>query len=252
MAAVDNILNHLLPKDILCQIFSEYLLLQDVSRFEIAICNHEKRPRYLDIIGSTACIWPEDEEEQLSSAGIVWMRTRNMKIRSLKCGTVTYDIAVLIAGFGIYLECLKIYHCSDAIMIKIAEDCLYIKYLCIYICYDITDLSIMKIAECCHDLEFLSVFRCRLSDRSITKLAECCIHIKDLCIPYCSSITDLSMIKIAECCPDMERLNVANCHEITDIGMIKIAECCHNLKDLTIYYCRRITDMGIMRLAEVY
>lgn len=171
---MDNILNYLVPKEILCQIFSEYLLLQDISRFKLAICDHEKRSGYLDIVGSIACIWPGDEGEQLSSAGIVWMRTRKMKIRNLKCGTVTYDIAVLIAGFGIYLEYLKIYNCVDAIMIKIAEDCLYIEHLRIN-SFDITDLSIMKIAECCHDLESLSIARCRFSDRSITKQGECLV-----------------------------------------------------------------------------
>jgi hypothetical protein len=59
--AEGDILHHFLEKEILCQIFSEYLSLQDISYFDIAICNTKKRPGYLEVIGSVACIWFEDK-----------------------------------------------------------------------------------------------------------------------------------------------------------------------------------------------
>jgi hypothetical protein len=33
-----------LPMEILCQIFSEYLSLQDISRLDVAMCNEKNRP----------------------------------------------------------------------------------------------------------------------------------------------------------------------------------------------------------------
>jgi hypothetical protein len=64
MALADNILDNFLPHEIFHHIFSsEYLSLQDISHFDVAICNHEKRPGYLDLIRSLRCIWPGDKEK---------------------------------------------------------------------------------------------------------------------------------------------------------------------------------------------
>jgi hypothetical protein len=60
LEAMDNILDYSIPKEILSQVFCQYLLLEDLSRFDVAICNNEKRPGYLEVIGSVACIWPGD------------------------------------------------------------------------------------------------------------------------------------------------------------------------------------------------
>ncbi len=99
-----NILYHYLPKEILGHIFSvDYLSLQDISRFDVAICNHEKRPGFLDCIGSLSCIWSGDGERPVSSEGMSWLSNRNIKIKYLNCGAVTDDMALIIAGFGIHL-----------------------------------------------------------------------------------------------------------------------------------------------------
>jgi hypothetical protein len=98
--AKDNIFHHFLAKEILCQIFSEYLSLQDISRCDIAICNTKKRPGYLEVIGSVACIWFGDKGEEFSSEGISWLSNRNIKIRYLRVRGVYDDTAIKIAGFG--------------------------------------------------------------------------------------------------------------------------------------------------------
>lgn len=122
---MDNILYHFVPKEILCQIFSTYLLLEDVSHFDVALCNHKKRLKYLKCLGSQASIWPGDKERKFNSLGISWLITRNMKIKSLNCGTISELTVGKIAGFGVYLERLDIdgQSVSDIIMIKIAESC---------------------------------------------------------------------------------------------------------------------------------
>jgi hypothetical protein len=107
MTLLDNILHNYLPKEILCHIFSEYLSFQDISRLDVAICSHEKRPGYLDCIGSASCIWPGDKQRPVSSEGMSWLNNRNIKIRHLNCGAVTDDTALIIAGFGIHLQWLK-------------------------------------------------------------------------------------------------------------------------------------------------
>jgi hypothetical protein len=74
----------------------------------MAICDHKKRPGFLDCIGSLSCIWPGDTTRPVSSKGMSWLSSRNIKIRHLNCRTVTDNTAVMIAGFGIHLIWLKI------------------------------------------------------------------------------------------------------------------------------------------------
>lgn len=46
--AKDNILNYYVPQEVLFLIMSKYLELEDVSRFDIAICNKTRRHLYLE------------------------------------------------------------------------------------------------------------------------------------------------------------------------------------------------------------
>jgi hypothetical protein len=97
-----------IPKEIICRIFSECLILQDISRFDIAMSDHEKRPVFLDSIGSLSYIWPGDEKRLVSSKEMRWLSSRNIKIRLLNYRAVTDYTAVMIAGFGIHLVWLNI------------------------------------------------------------------------------------------------------------------------------------------------
>jgi hypothetical protein len=132
---MDNILHYFTPKEILCQIFSKYLSLQDISCFDIAICNNDKRPVFLEAIGSVACIWHGDEDKYSSYEVISWLSDRNIKIRFLRVrDVVNDDIAINIASLGAYLLQLEIKELknngvSDIHIIKIAEGCRNIEIL---------------------------------------------------------------------------------------------------------------------------
>lgn len=71
------------PKEIICQIFSQYLSFEEISRFDRAMCNHEKRLEFLDCVGSGACTWLGDKERPMSSIQIIWLSNRKMKIKNL-------------------------------------------------------------------------------------------------------------------------------------------------------------------------
>jgi hypothetical protein len=102
--ATADILHHFIPKEILCQIFSTYLTLQDISRLDLAICSNEKRPGFLEMIRSVACIWPGEKEKCFSSEGIFWLRTRDIKIRHLNCDeAVRYGIYIIVSNRFIYV-----------------------------------------------------------------------------------------------------------------------------------------------------
>jgi hypothetical protein len=174
-----------------------------------------------------ACIWSGDKETILNSEGISWLRARNMKIRDLHCEIVTFDMAVKIAGFGVYLEWLDINNrfVSDISMIKIAENCLNIKHISMAGCSNITDLSMIRIAECCRHIKSLDAGNFNGS----------------------SNVTDIGMVRIIERCSNIERLRVRGCKRITDVSLIRIAECSHDIIDLDIGNCGKFTNDCIVR-----
>jgi hypothetical protein len=89
-----------------------------------------------------------------------------------------------IADFSVYLQWLNIdgRYLSDAIMIEIVDRCPNIQHLSISRCHNITDTSLVKIAECCHDLKYLDVSESsrKLTDIGIIKIGECCPNLEDL------------------------------------------------------------------------
>lgn len=249
---VIRILYFSLPNEILCRIFSRYLSIQDISLFDIAICNHRNRPAFLEYVGSVACIWLGDKERQLSYKEISWMYSRKIKVRNLNCDTVNDNTAFRIAGCGVCLEWLTInkQYLYDSGMIQIAENCPNIRHLDISRCNNITDYSIIKIAEYCPNIDYLNIAECRVTDKSVVRIVELCHELETLNIAYCHNITDLCISKIAEYCPQMTSLDVTDNSIITDLSMIKLAECCNNLEILNISFCRNITDTSMRKVAE--
>jgi len=221
---VDNILNSFVPKEILCQIFCVYLTIEDISSLDVAICDIKKRQNFMLHIGSMTCIWSGDKEENFNDIKISWLRSRNMKIRDLRCDLVTFDMALKIAGFGVYLEWLRIDNRG------------------------LSNMSMIKIVEDCPNLKHIGMSSENITDLSINRIADCCRHTKSLIVPMCYNITYSSMIRIAERCPNMEVFDLSDCEDITDIGMVRIAECCNiHLLEMR---ASRITDISAIRIAE--
>ncbi len=154
---------------------------------------------------SPNCIWPGDKKRLVSCEEMLWLSSRNIKIKHLfscRPRPITDNIAVIIAGFGIHLIWLKIdeRRVNDIRLIRITEGCPSLRSLDISSCLAITDMSIIRIAECCRHLEKLDMTYCSyITDTSLIRLAEGCPNIKDLDLMGCRNISDGSIIKIAEC-----------------------------------------------------
>lgn len=143
MAQETKIFNQFVPSEILCQIFSKYLDIQDISRFDVAICNHAKRKMFLECISSEGSVWVGDKEREIGSRAIFWLSSRKIKIRHLKCHEVFIEeknrygifieqyheknisMAIKIGAFGTHLQWLSMpyEYATDDIMTRILEDC---------------------------------------------------------------------------------------------------------------------------------
>jgi hypothetical protein len=98
-----HMLNYSLPNSIISEILSKFVSLKEISILDVAFCYKEKRPLYLECVGSDHCIWNGEKGLNFKSQGILWLATRCIKIRHLTCSQVNCDMAAKINGFGIYI-----------------------------------------------------------------------------------------------------------------------------------------------------
>jgi hypothetical protein len=202
MSFESDVLGQFVPNVILSQIFSQLLSFEDISRFDIAMCNNTRRPLFLECIGSDSCIQLGDKvcnfschamrSRKIINPRISWLLIRSMKTRHLRCNRVTYNIAEKIGEFGDFLQWLTIDHARmvDKSIIEIVEYSPHLQHLDLNGCREITDYGIIQIAENCPNLRSLNLlgYSAFISDYSVTKIAEGCPYLE-------MNISDTSIIK---------------------------------------------------------
>jgi hypothetical protein len=280
-----DVLGYFVPTIILSEIFSQLLSLEDICRFDLALCNNLIRPIYMKCIGSESCIWLGDRRRNFNSNVISWLYTRSIKVRHLMCKKITDDAAVKIGSFGSCLHWLSISdinmkrknvitiidgcpnlqsfelfgsrNTTDDVIIRLAENCPHLHSLCLGYCHYITDGSIVRLAEIHPNLNSLSLAACiYITNTSIVSIADRCPNLHTLNLQGCTNITDVSVIRIAEACPDLRSLNVSSLcprtsnENINDISVIRLAESCPKLNSLDLRNCSHITDASIVRLSK--
>jgi hypothetical protein len=67
---------------------------------------------------------------------------------------------------------------------------------------DITDQSLISLAECCPTLNFLFMANNNFKESN--------------------NLTDIGIVKIAECCPKLEILNIRGFANVTDLSIIML------------------------------
>lgn len=253
MSSKIGVPGHFVQDVTLAQIFSGFLSLGDVCRFDSAICSKNRRPLFLKCIKS--CIFLGDKNKDFGPSTILWLQRRSIRIRHLKCGLIDDDTAMTISSFGSCLHWLSLSdwvlstlgdrvtnpYITDVGIVCLAESCAELRY--------VTDNSIIKLAELCPNLCSLNVSYCsKITDLSIVRLADGCPHLQSLAISNCCKITDISVVRLAEKCPDLHSLS--HCHLMKDDSIIKLVEKYPNLQSLVISNCHHISDASILRLAD--
>jgi hypothetical protein len=151
-----NILHYFVPHEILCQIFSKYLNVDDVACFDRAMCNNCKRLLLLEFIRCENCSWLGHENREFKSKGISWLSDRGIKIKHLKCcDAVTDRMAAKIDTFGKNLHLLTLKAVNDENMCEIVESCPNIRHLITNDCRNITNESIFMISQCFTNIKTL-------------------------------------------------------------------------------------------------
>ena len=162
-------------------------------------------------------------------------------------------------------------------VVRLAESCPELQYLCVSNCVQLTDAALLALAAHCPRLATLESAGCsQFTDAGFGALARSCHLLERMDLEECVLITDATLGVLAACCPRLEFLSLSHCELVTDEGIRQLgaAPCssehltvleldnlplitdqsldhlvaCHNLQRIELYDCQLITRAGIRRL----
>mmetsp|Transcript_25376 Transcript_25376/g.24277 ORF Transcript_25376/g.24277 Transcript_25376/m.24277 type:complete len:301 (-) Transcript_25376:4-906(-) len=207
-----------------------------------------------------------DKERDYCPQTISWMSSRSINIRHLKCSRFTDDIAVKIAEFGSSLHWLMI---TSGIMDPTGgKRYAFLKPKVHREWPVITDIGMVKMLEGRPNLRTLDMSLLpdtNITDESIVRLAECCPYLQDLNMSHSRKITDSGLLRLAEkkkrWCEvqkmnivfysNLQSLNMEMCEGITAAGVLGIVEGCPNLHSLSLRFRGSIlNDESVIKIAE--
>ncbi|KAL0096940.1 hypothetical protein J3Q64DRAFT_1040615 [Phycomyces blakesleeanus] len=118
---------------------------------------------------------------------------------------------------------------------------------------NITDTTILKIAECCPRLQGLNLSMFKdgqeqfhgVTDESIIKLAEGCRGLRRVILNNCSLLTDASITLLAKNCRSLLEIDLINC-AITEDSLQAIFKHCRELREFRLNQCVNLGDSGFL------
>ena len=134
---------------------------------------------------------------------------------------------------------------------RLGEGCIYLKYINLEGCKQISDAGLAKLAEGCQGLESVVLISCdNISDVGVNSLAQHCPHLHSLYLAY-TKVTDMGLTRLGEgSCRALKFIDLGELDLITDTGLRKLAKGCPRLEDVNLEGCTKITDVGIASLAH--
>jgi hypothetical protein len=143
----EYIFGHFMLDEILLNVLSKYLAIEDISRIDVAMCTKERRQAFLTLVRSDQCVFNSGRRQR--SGYISWIGLRCIHIKQLICNpTLSGEELLEVAHSGKWLQKLDLSYCrsaSDTILITIAESCPNLLQLNLSGCFEITDKSVKAV-----------------------------------------------------------------------------------------------------------
>ena len=276
-----------LPDDMFRQELLPYLTVHDLVKLDIVCMNHEYRHLLLEKISGLILLG--DEDESMKASLFKWLGIRRIYLINMKIVVSGFSVSnlekdyvdqfrftqhvvmkgsIIDDGMAIFI----ISHCpcllsidisvstydyyssspqlTDHTLMLIAEHCTGLQSLSLNRCYEITNTGLITVSEQCTNLQSLKInYSDQISDASILSISIHCTGLLSLDLVYCNQVTDVSIISISTHCTGLQSLNLKYYDEITDASIIPISENCTGLKRLDIS-CTDITDASLIAIAK--
>ena len=277
------------PDDMFKQELLQYLTVDDIVQLDNACMNHKHRPQLMEKIGGVILVGDKVKPTK-ALLFIKWLGMRRIYLINMNLhfeydtsfsSTMENDYVdqfrftqhvvmkgpIIDDGMAIFIishcPCLLLidisstyYYCSsspqltDHTLMLIAEHCTGLQSLSLNRCYEITNTGLITVSEQCTNLQSLKInYSDQISDASILSISIHCTGLLSLDLVYCNQVTDVSIISISTHCTGLQSLNLKYYDEITDASIIPISENCTGLKRLDIS-CTDITDASLIAIAK--
>jgi hypothetical protein len=219
-----------LPDEYILSIILEWITIEDLARFDMALLNQIDRRAYLSLLRDTehkgVLSVTTGFRYQFNSGVCDWLESRHVYMRALNFLDDRRDIPVgFLARTGQQLLKLDL------------------------ICLQLSDGETGKLFARCPRLEDVSLHTCRgINNATMAKLVQSCPQIRSLGILH-TSITDEGLACIGQGCRALKRIRLCG-WGITDAGVSKLAAGCSSLEDVKMGNCTNITDAALAGLAK--
>jgi F-box and leucine-rich repeat protein GRR1 len=129
------------------------------------------------------------------------------------------------------------------------KDCKRIERLTLTNCCKLNDLSLQPLIDMNRSLLALDVTGLdQLTDRTMMTVAEHCIRLQGLNVTGCRKLTDAAIVAIAQNCRHLKRLKFNNCVQLTDKAIMNIARHCSNLLEIDLYGLQNLESSAVTEL----
>ena len=247
-----------LPDDMFKKEMLPYLSIHDIVKLDKACVNHKYRSKLLEKISGV--ILRGDEDKAMKASLFEWLGMRRIYL---------INIEIAVHDLHSYPSIMEIYYVDqfrytqnvfmrgairDDFAVFIVSNCpclLSIDILCDYDDHQVTDHTLLSIAEHCTGIQSISLSKCHeISDTGLISISEHCPNLLSFRIDYCEEMTDASIISISTHCTGLKSLNLECCPLITDASIISISTHCTGLRSLLLFCCNQITDASIISISE--
>jgi len=224
-----------LPISTIRLVFTRFLKIKDISRLDVAYCNHDERDHLLHILSDNKYIIydnvvmkgdhfiyryyrfdknDEDNVKYINSA-LIWIDKR--KVNILNLSILCHDSLTYVGLAGL------------------SQHCKYLQSLTIKGCPNISGNGIVEISKkCSTNLQTLSLSNSDLHDIHVVDFISNCSNIRSLDLSGLGELNDTGIILIARTLQrNLKSLDLQSCHKISDFGFIEMGKLC-SLEKLTI------------------
>jgi len=256
------------------------LTVHEVSRVDVAYCNHKKRQKFLSILSDNPCIIYDcvefDKEFRRVNNALIYIGSRKINVLALSMNNNKYCARNGLTGLARHSSSLTSLDISNtskknlnivagATQIKAFNEIVSsfpsLTTLKISNNEGVTDTVILELARHCPGLTSLDISsiplqwgwvgngirRCGITDAGITEFAIHLSNLQELNISYCE-ITNIGITAIARSCNSLLVLDISY-NDVNDIGITEVARHCFKLQTFNIRECRNITDTSLTEIA---
>ena len=254
-----------LPEELVAEILFNWLRLQDLARFDSAICQKFSRSDFLSILSSERYAYQyyffwEDQE-------LRWIVDRKVHIANIEGHTTKDQMSLAKALFSFSGAAMRTINIdgqrqfvnentqgdqrstnSDGDVLLIAQHCPRLQSLSIVLSDTVVnDSSFIELARNCTYLRELDLHNISITDASLQAIAQYLPRLTSFSIAYCMNITVCGLVATAGRCRQLEFLDLT---ESTDTVIEAFARGCTKLKTLLLYDCNKLTDNSIVALSQ--